>query len=61
MISLTKIIDYLLTLDAELNATYLYYQEFVYTFKQKISPDFQTLLVDVPYQVSSEMKTSVKP
>ncbi|MGX7417419.1 transposase [Carnobacterium gallinarum] len=48
------------TLDDELNETYLYYQDLFYAFKQKDFITFETLLLNVPYQVSSEMKTSIK-
>ncbi|CAD5900160.1 hypothetical protein CMALT430_90058 [Carnobacterium maltaromaticum] len=52
--------DYLLALDEELKATYLYYQDLLYAFKTADYASFETLLNTLPQHVSNEIKTSVK-
>lgn len=56
----TDVVDYLLTLDEELKATYLYYQDLLYAFKTADYASFENLLNTLPQQTSNEMKTSIK-
>lgn len=56
----TDVVDYLLTLDEELKATYLYYQDLLYAFKTADYASFEKLLNTLPQQISNAMKTSVK-
>ncbi|MEG2872765.1 MAG: transposase [Carnobacterium sp.] len=55
----TDVVDYLLALDEELKATYLYYQDLFYAFKTADYASFENVLNTVPPKISNEMKKSV--
>ena len=56
----TEIVDYLLTLDPELRATYTYYQDLLDAYHSRDFDDFDARLTAVPPLVSEEMTTSIR-
>lgn len=56
----TEIVDYLLTLDDELKATYLYYQHLLSAYRTSDYDEFKQLLYQYPGTLSFEMKRSIR-
>lgn len=60
MMSDNQVLDYLLSLDDELKATYEYYQEFMLAFDFKNEVKINNLLSNIPNDIFDYMKTALK-